>query len=220
VPPLPSPFSLTPSESSAGGSAALPAAAPLNTFSDLVLDTLRMQEALQRALTGSPDAAMAGLLEGSRQTFRVADLRLMIRYDEGSELIDLPPVAALPGVPRWLAGVCNLHGQILPVFDLAAYWGRPAVRLRGRIKQRLLVLGHGAQAAGIYIDNLPRHVVLASLQTEGDQATAPPKLRRHLRAAYVHKDEAYWDVAVAPLLQALEDELRSAADIQQALEGR
>ena len=66
-----------------------------------------------------------GTVDGvqARQGFCIGSLRLMIPYAEGSELTDLPPVYRLPNVPRWFIGMANLHGMLVPVFDLARQFG-------------------------------------------------------------------------------------------------
>jgi chemotaxis signal transduction protein len=50
----------------------------------------------------------------------------------------------------------NLHGRIVPLFDLAALFETQHLP---REKRMLLVIGHGDAAAGIVIDGLPRRMV-------------------------------------------------------------
>ena len=50
----------------------------------------------------------------------------------------------------------NLHGRIVPLFDLAALFETQHLP---REKRMLLVIGHGDDAAGIVIDGLPRRMV-------------------------------------------------------------
>ncbi len=91
----------------------------------------------------------------AREAFHIGGLPLMIRYEHGSELTDLPAVHQVPNAPDWFMGMTNLHGALLPVFDLAGYLGLQAPRQR---KPLMLVLGHGAQAAGVLVDDLPRRL--------------------------------------------------------------
>ena len=53
----------------------------------------------------------------------------------------------------------NLHGRIVPLFDLAALFETQHLP---REKRMLLVIGHGNDAAGIVIDGLPRRMVFAA----------------------------------------------------------
>ena len=59
-------------------------------------------------------------------------------------------------MPANLLGLVNLHGRIVPLFDLAALFETEHLP---REKRMLLVIGHGNDAAGIVIDGLPRRMV-------------------------------------------------------------
>lgn len=127
----------------------------------------------------APDAAVAAAAAGPRapagvllrEGFRVGGLRLMIRYEDGSELTDLPPVYRLPRAPAWLLGMANLHGALVPVFDPAELLGV----VHGEDKPMLLVLGHGNARAGVVIDGLPVRLRLEPGDRIPD-AALPPRL--------------------------------------------
>lgn len=150
------------------------------------------------AAAAGPPAA-APLL---RQGFRVGELRLMIRYQDGSELADLPAVYRLPGAPAWFLGMANLHGALAPVFDLAALFGVA----HGEGKPMLLVLGHGEARAGIVIDGLPVRLRLDP-QDRLAGAALPPRLAPCADGAW-WSDGADWiDLQVEALLAQLAAEL-------------
>ena len=58
-----------------------------------------------------------------REGFRIGSLHLMVRYEDGNELIDMPPVYRLPNAPAWFLGMTNLHGTPVPAWDLAHFFG-------------------------------------------------------------------------------------------------
>jgi twitching motility protein PilI len=90
-----------------------------------------------------------------RQAFRIGMLHLLAPFENASELLDLPQIYHLPRAREGLLGVVNLHGRILPLFDLA-----PTLLTEHlpKVKRMLLVLGHGDDAAGIVVDGLPRRM--------------------------------------------------------------
>ena len=142
-----------------------------------------------------------------RQGFCVGDLALMIRYQDGSNLTDLPATRRLPNTPHWFVGMTNLNGALIPVFDLAAYLGAdrsPPAR------PMLLVLGHGADAAGVVIDGLPQRLRFEATDRMLD---APiPAAFAGCVAATCWAAECNWmDLQVDALLQNLCDELAGAA---------
>jgi purine-binding chemotaxis protein CheW len=145
----------------------------------------------------APDAQQA------RQGFRIGELALMVRYEDGSELTEMPRVHRLPGTPPWFSGVANLHGLLVPVFDLGAWAGCAHDR---DAKPMLLVLSHGADAAGIVIDGLPRRLRWTSSQI-ADAATAPARLAPHVRGAALIEGVLWFDIDRAALLDAFETTL-------------
>jgi len=91
-----------------------------------------------------------------RYGFRVSSLGLLIKLDTGSEVVEARAIAAMPNAPRWLAGVMNLRGNPVPVFDLGA--ALDLARNDESQKTMVLVLDKGDAAAGLLIDGMPRVV--------------------------------------------------------------
>ena len=91
-----------------------------------------------------------------RQAFRIGHMRLLAPFATASELVEMPNVYPLPRMPANLLGLVNLHGRIVPLFDLAALFETQHLP---REKRMVLVIGHGNDAAGIVIDGLPRRMV-------------------------------------------------------------
>jgi chemotaxis signal transduction protein len=139
----------------------------------------------------------------SRQGFCIGDLHLMIRYEDGSELSEIPIIHRMPAAPDWLCGIANLHGKMIPVFDLARYIGVEPV---SDSKRMLLVLSRGADAAGVVIDGLP---VRLRIETENytDDTLVPLMLEGLVRRSYWFKDNNWMDLNVEALLAQLEQNL-------------
>ena len=90
-----------------------------------------------------------------RQAFRIGHMRLLAPFATASELVDLPNVYPLPRMPANLMGLVNLHGRIVPLFDLAPMFETQHLP---REKRMVLVFGRGDDAAAIVIDGLPRRL--------------------------------------------------------------
>jgi twitching motility protein PilI len=142
-----------------------------------------------------------------REGFRIGELRLMIRYEDGSELTDLPPVYQLPKAPAWFLGMANLHGALVPVFDPAELFG---VAHDPEAKPMLLVLGHGDEKAGLVIDGLPVRLRLGTADRIGNGAV-PPSLAGCVNHAYWSEGLDWMDLQAADLLRTLSEELAAAA---------
>jgi len=155
----------------------------------------------QVAVASATEDALRGLQ--LREGFRIGELSLMIRYEKGSELTDLPPTYRLPNAPEWFAGIANLHGALVPVFDLARYLG---VDHLPDAKPMLLVLGHGLDAAGVVIDGLPTRLRFDA-GDRADDAPVPLALEGCVNQTYWAGERTWMDLQVDALLSKLNDEL-------------
>lgn len=157
-----------------------------------------------KALAGT--AVRLDLDVQQREGFRIGHLGLMIRYEDGSELADLPATYRLPNAPDWCIGIANLHGLLVPVFDLANYLG---IEHQPGAKPMLLVLGHGADSAGVVIDGLPLRLKFsASDRAEG--APIPAALDTCATHTYWAAEHTWIDLQVDALLNKFGDELAAA----------
>jgi len=134
-----------------------------------------------------------------RQAFRVGHMRLLAPFAKASELTEMPNVYPLPRMPANMLGLVNLHGRIMPLFDLAALFETEHLP---REKRMLLVIGHGNDAAGIVIDGLPRRMAFAP-----ESRILPPALPEGPAAAivatYLAGDDAWFEFDYAQLLDQL-----------------
>jgi twitching motility protein PilI len=134
-----------------------------------------------------------------RQGFRIGHMHLAAPFATASELVEMPNVYPLPRMPANLLGLVNLHGRIVPLFDLATMFETAHLP---REKRMVLVLGHGNDAAGIVIDGLPRRLVFSP-----DDQIIPPALpaaaATAVTAAYLQGKDAWFEFNYAQLLDHL-----------------
>lgn len=151
-------------------------------------------------------ASMLETAAQSRQGFRIGALNLMISYTDASELADPPPLHRLPNAPHWFLGMSNLHGVLVPVFDLARWLG---VERSASAKPMLLVLAHGINAAGIVVDGLLERLLWGREQL-ADASLVPDMLAEIAPRAVLLGEQLWFDLEVSALLNQLENELRDA----------
>ena len=138
-----------------------------------------------------------------RQGFRIGDMQLMVRYEDGSELTELPPVYRLPNAPPWFWGMVNLHGTLVPVFDLCEFFG---MERNSDTKRMLLVLGHETQLAGVVIDGLPQRL-RPHRQDRLNDAAIPAVLSDCVEHCYRVGEQDWLDFRYAVLFERLAAEL-------------
>ena len=142
----------------------------------------------------------------AREGFRVGGLNLMIRYEDGNELTELPTIHQLPNAPPWFLGMTNLHGMLTCVFDPAPLFGNPVPLNSPVAKAMLLVLGHGDDKAALVIDGLPLRLRPSASQRQ-QQAPVPTALKDCVSDVYLIDGEHWFDFKFAALFDRLEGEL-------------
>lgn len=79
--------------------------------------------------------------------------RFLVARNEVREVMMMPStVTRVPGTRDWVAGLANLRGQLLPVFDLRAFLG--AGSSRGERTARVLVANSPEMSVGIIVDEV------------------------------------------------------------------
>jgi purine-binding chemotaxis protein CheW len=66
------------------------------------------------------------------------------------EVVELGELVAVPGAPAPVLGIRNLRGQILPVVDLAAFFGIESAAPR----ERVIVADDGQRRIGLAVDEV------------------------------------------------------------------
>ena len=84
--------------------------------------------------------------------FSLFGLYFLVSMSDFNEMLEVPSLTKLPGVKPWVRGLANVRGRLLPVFDLAAYFGRQLIGVKKQ--QRLLVLDKDHIYAGLWVDQV------------------------------------------------------------------
>ena len=151
------------------------------------------------ALTGAQPPAEASPDDIVRQAFRIGQMRLLAPFTAASELVEMPTVYPLPRMPANLLGLVNLHGRIVPLFDLAEVFETQHL---AREKCMVLVFGHSADAAAIVIDGLPRRLVFKP-EHQIITPALPARTAEAALATYVQGSDAWFEFNYASLLEQL-----------------
>ena len=170
----------------------MPAAYPLPLGLPPLPPELAALTAPASAVEESPDAIV-------RQGFRIGAMRFAVPFAIASELTEMPNVYPLPRMPANLLGLVNLHGRIVPVFDLANLFETTHLP---REKRMVLVFGHGNDAAGIVIDGLPRRMAFAP-ESQVTPPTLPAAAAGAVRAAWSMGNDTWFEFDYAQLLDQL-----------------
>lgn len=142
--------------------------------------------------------------------FRIGQERFVANRDEVREVLMLPEsITRVPGAKRWMMGIANLRGHILPLTDLKMMLGSGRTSLRRMT--RVISVNHREIPAGLIVDE-----VLGFRRFGDDEQVDrwPPTVTRcdrYLRGAY-QRDQEIWPVF------GLRELVESSAFLQAAAE--
>jgi twitching motility protein PilI len=114
---------------------------------------------MPEAGTAVADAAAAS---SDAVVVRLGHSRFAAELSAVAEVGRVPSLTRVPGVPRWLAGVANWRGRLLPVLDLRPLLGADATPLGPQA--RLLVLTADGINAGVVVDSVEGTGTLGDMQ--------------------------------------------------------
>ena len=182
---------------------------------DLLSEWLGPVEALTRF---SPNERIA--LEGAdtsehqetRYGVRIGGVGLVIGARAACEFILPVPVSRVPNTPSWLAGLMNLRGTLVPVFDLSLLIGQgPAVgesaagTSAGRSRSLFLVFDRGPRAAALQIHGFPQ--ALSGLEPLDHVPPPPPPLDECVSNAFAEAGVMWLEFDHERLFHALSQRL-------------
>ena len=99
-----------------------------------------------------------------------------------AELLEVPPSTRLPGVHPWVVGLSNVRGRLLPLFDLAMFFGG---KLTAQRKQhRVLVVETDTLFSGLLVDRAfgMQHFLVDSFAENRDEL--PELLQTYTQGSY------------------------------------
>ena len=134
------------------------------------------------------DSHAAVPVHTKRYGFKIGDFGFILADNEKAEIVDQLAVCPMPNTPVWFKGMINVRGNLVPVFDLKKYLDmkdeQPA--------RRLLIIGQGAKAASLLIDELPEVVEFSKLAA--DMPPLPPILQTCTRKVYLYNQFIWLDL--------------------------
>lgn len=114
--------------------------------------------------------------------FRLGGVNLVAPLAQVREVLVPQPLSRVPGTKQWVAGIANVRGTLLPVFDLHAFLGRPAAP-RGR-HTRTLVVAHRIAGAGLIVEAVAGLRHFSEEERCADLADLPDALRPYLAGGF------------------------------------
>ncbi len=112
-----------------------------------------LKEIERRSLSAQSGVADSQSREWTGIGFRIGDEQFVAPREEVREVLMLPEsLTRVPGAKRWLLGIANLRGHLLPLVDLKLMLGSGRTTLRRNT--RVLSVNHREVPAGLVVDEV------------------------------------------------------------------
>lgn len=149
-----------------------------------------------------PDGVLFQEPEGGgpkiRYGYRTGSMRFMVPEGTVSELIHSTNIHHLPNAPKWVVGLINMHGNVIPVVDVASYAGDEISHLQ---KSNVLAIGKSETAIGVLIEGLPEAIKENEIVT--GLSAVPEKLDGYVKAGLYSDGYNWYEFEVYKLFQKL-----------------
>jgi twitching motility protein PilI len=143
-----------------------------------------LREIERRSITAHSGGGAAGMpAEWVGIGFRLGDEQFVASREQVREVLMLPDaMTRVPGARRWLLGIANLRGHLLPLVDLKLLLGSGRTALRRTT--RVISVNHREIPAGLVVDEVQGF--RRFMDHEFTDETAEPAVRcdRYLAGGY------------------------------------
>ena len=157
---------------------------------------------LERALRAARLDAEGGtaLQSWSGLAFRLRDRWLVTPRQDVREVIPLPKLTRVPGAKRWLLGVANVRGALLPVTDLGLWLQQPPST--SDREQRVLVFNSDRLPVGFLVDEVAGHRQFAASDQRPELCARAGTLAPYLLGAFGREGRDWLALSLHKLTQA------------------
>ena len=138
--------------------------------------------------------AQGGSSEGGLQSewvgvgFRIGEEQFVANREQVREVLMLPEVMSrVPGAKRWLLGIANLRGHLLPLIDVKLMLGSGRTALRR--KTRVISINHREVPAGIVVDEVLGFRRFSDHEHTDETAETIVRCDRFLAGGFQRKEE-------------------------------
>ncbi len=159
-----------------------------------------MERRSRAAIAGHGDAA------GQRSEwvgvgFTLAGERFVASRDEVREVMMVPDtITRVPGAKRWLVGIANLRGQLLPLIDLSQFLGGGRTD-RGRAA-RVISVNHREVHAGLLVEEVSGFRRFVDGEYSQDETPTSIRCDRYRGGAFQRAGEVWPVFAFDKLLES------------------
>jgi twitching motility protein PilI len=122
--------------------------------------------------------------------FRIGEEQFVANREQVREVLMLPEsITRVPGASRWLLGIANLRGQLLPLVDLKLMLGSGRTTLRRNT--RVISVNHREVPAGLVVDEVLGFRRFMDHEFANEAQETVVRCDRFLSGVYQRGDESW-----------------------------
>ena len=122
--------------------------------------------------------------------FRIGEEQFVASREQVREVLMLPDaLTRVPGAHRWLLGIANLRGHLLPLVDVKLLLGSGRTTLRRTT--RVISVNHREVPAGLVVDEVLGFRRFMDHEFSSDAAETIVRCDRFLGGTYIRGDESW-----------------------------
>ncbi|SJZ64630.1 chemotaxis protein CheW [Selenihalanaerobacter shriftii] len=112
--------------------------------------------------------------------FRLNQKEYGVKVLETQEIIEMQEITRVPNVPKFIRGIINLRGQIIPTIDLKKRFNLK--ESKKPIEERIIIVEAEGNKVGIVVDE-----VIEILDLSNKQISPSVKINREINEKYLKK---------------------------------
>jgi len=134
--------------------------------------------------------------------FRIGDARLLLPMEEVNEILKYPSLTKIPSALRWVKGLANIRGNLLPIMDLLNFVDKQAIKIAK--PSRVIVIHRGELSSGLLVDEVYGMRHFFTEEHSKDLPDVSETLKKYLKGSFVQNDINWGVFSVAKLAQSSE----------------
>ena len=133
--------------------------------------------------TGEADEAAENASATQFLTFRIGNEYFGLELDQTREILEYTGVTEVPLMPKFLSGVINLRGEMVPVVDLAVRLGRDPIQ----VQRRTCIIVVEIQSDGSdHVLGLLADGVSEVVEIPAEEIEKAPSFGANIKAEFIH----------------------------------
>lgn len=150
-----------------------------------------LQEMEARSIAAHPTAGMAqSASEWVGIGFRIGEEQFVASRDQVREVLMLPETTTrVPGAKRWILGIANLRGHLLPLADVKLLLGSGRTTLRR--STRVISVNHREIPAGLVVDEVIGFRRFGSQDYSPDTVETIVRCEHFLKGSYMRGSDRW-----------------------------